>query len=347
MMRVMPSGYSNFKILISGLGSIGQRHIKNLHSLGVTKLAFADPKPDPESVQKLKEEINIEEFSDFEEALSSFKPDIVFICTPTALHIPQALLAAKAGAHLFVEKPLAFKLEGVDELEKVIQEKGLITMCACDMRFIPGVKKVQELISDGSIGDVISARIRSGSYLPRWRRKVPYRESYSANPESGGVTLDCIHEIDLALWFLGDAEVLHGSTVAAKSIGIEPDGLTEILLKHSSGTLCNIHLNFIQHNWRRSCEFIGTEGVIEWELHIAPGLEIPAGLEPRLELFGNDGKRKESFKDLAELTHNQPYLDEVEHFMQSVSSHTPSCAPLSSGKRALEIALAVRNNFVW
>ena len=100
---------SEHRVLVSGAGSIGVRHLKNLRALGISTLAFADPGPPSEGLSALQQEGSLQAFTEYEKALSEFKPTIVFLCSPTAFHIAQATLAARAGCHLFIEKPLSLE----------------------------------------------------------------------------------------------------------------------------------------------------------------------------------------------------------------------------------------------
>ena len=92
----------NLRILISGLGSIGRRHLVNLENLGHTSIAFHrsgrstinKPLPDYPS------------FTNLDEALSEFNPDVVFVCGPSHKHMEVALKSAEAGKHLIIEKTL-------------------------------------------------------------------------------------------------------------------------------------------------------------------------------------------------------------------------------------------------
>ena len=61
-------------------------------------------------------------FLDLEHALTR-KPEAAFICNPTSLHIPAAIQAARAGCHLFIEKPLSHNLEQVDELISLVESR--------------------------------------------------------------------------------------------------------------------------------------------------------------------------------------------------------------------------------
>src|SRR5262249_50073259 len=131
--------------------------------------------------------------------------DVAFITAPTRLHIPLALQAAEHGCHLFVEKPLADCLEGVERFLETVKERNLVTLVGCNLRFHPGLIQVKRLLEEGAIGRVIAARVEVGQYLPDWHPQEDYRQGYSARRElGGGVILDAIHEIDYVRWLLGE-----------------------------------------------------------------------------------------------------------------------------------------------
>jgi len=323
--------HSDYRVLVSGAGSIGRRHITNLCAFGLKNLAFADPHLDPASAIPLKEKTGALPFSDFGEALAAFKPSVVFICSPTILHQEQALAAAQAGCHLFIEKPLSHTLADIEDLEREVKERNLIAMVACNMRFHPGPAAIKKLLSERRIGDVLSARIHTGSFLPFWQPGRDYRARYSADPKQGGAILDCIHEIDLALWFFGRAKLISAVSVPATSIGLAVEGISEIILRHETGAVSSIHLNFLQRNNRRACEVVGTEGTIEWDVHAE-----------KVDVYGSDGKLAESIPLSMGWEDDRAYEFEIEHFLQAVEKgEAPACS-LADGRAALLIALGAR-----
>ena len=105
------------KLLIVGLGAIGQRHIRNLRALlgdSIELLAarsrglshVLSDAMTVEAREGLCEKYGIRAFATLDDALAH-KPDVAFVCNPTSLHIGTALALARAGCHLFIEKPLA------------------------------------------------------------------------------------------------------------------------------------------------------------------------------------------------------------------------------------------------
>ena len=248
------------------------------------------------------------------------------------LEIAQA--AASRGCHLFIEKPLSHSLKGVHTLEQEVQKRGLVAMVGCNMRFHPGPAAIKRLIDKKVVGRVIAARVQTGSYLPGWRPRQDYRQSYSASAVWGGAILDCIHEIDLALWYFGPAGLAGAAWLPATAIGLKTDGLAEILLQHQSGILSNVHLNFIQRDYRRTCQVIGSEGTIYWDFN-----------DHGVKVLGPDGGLIKEIPEPAGWQPNQMYVDELDHFLKMVQKLTPSSNPIAGGVAALKIALAVKENY--
>jgi len=314
---------------VMGGGSIGLRHASNLRSLGVNELVVLEPS-DASRARFPGELASVVVAG--EEAFWDREPKVIFVCTPSANHLEDARKALARGCDVFIEKPLSVTSEGCASLAAEANRGGNVSMVACNMRFYPGPAAIKRLLEERRVGDVISARIFTGSHLPRWRPWQDYRTSYSADLAGGGAILDCIHEIDLALWYFGPAR-LHAAAVrrgGAIDLG-QTDALAELLLDHESGVLSSLHLNFIQRNYSRGCEIIGSRGTINWIFG-----------EPAVRIYGEDGALAETLP-LPERDVNDMYLDEARHFLDCVSTRSASCNPIEGGAAALEIALAARS----
>src|SRR5690625_4029568 len=109
---------SKIKVLVVGCGNMGASHARAYHELPEFEIAGLVSRG-PESRGKLNESLGggIAEFSDYETALNETKPDAVCISTYPDTHAEYALKAIEAGAHVFVEKPLALTVE---EAEKIV-----------------------------------------------------------------------------------------------------------------------------------------------------------------------------------------------------------------------------------
>jgi predicted dehydrogenase len=265
------------------------------------------------------------------EAAWDVGPEIVIVATPPQDHVALAGEAVKRGCGVFVEKPLAHRLDGVAELCAAVDPQRVLSMVACNMRFHPGPAAIKALLERGTVGVPIAARLYTGSYLPRWRPGQDYRTSYSASPEGGGAVLDCIHELDLALWYFGPARVRAAAVLPATSLGLKVDGLAEILLQHASGALSSIHLNFVQRNYRRCCQIVGEKGTLAWDFETR-----------EVRRYDQDGSLTERLPEPSGWELNQMYVDEMRHFLEAAESDQSAVNPIREAAVTLRLALESR-----
>lgn len=317
------------RIAILGCGSIGLRHLRNLLTLGYSHIVAYDPSQPAR--RQANARFGIECYASLNEVWDR-APEVAIIAAPTNLHTSLALAAARHGCHLFIEKPLSHSTDGVDLLLQEAKDRGLITMVACNMRFHHGPSTLKRMIDRGTVGEVIAARIQTGSYLPDWRPDIDYRTSYSASAKrGGGAVLDCIHEIDMAIWFFGSGEVVGSAILSAETLGLTVDGLAEILMQHHRGVLSNIHLNFVQRDYCRRYQIIGAEGTLEWDFqqksicHFIPGSESKIIMQP-------------SGWQL-----NDMYLEEMAYFLNCVRTKAQSFNDIEHARSTLHVALGAKN----
>lgn len=316
------------KALVVGGGSIGARHLGNLSRLGIDSLALVEPDP------RRREEVCDGAILGFDELKPAFLwgPDIIIIATPSHLHVEQALKAAQRGIHLFIEKPLSHIEDGLVELSREIESQKLVSLVGCNMRFHPGPAMVKKLLDQGAVGRVLFARIHTGSYLPDWRPSQDYRKSYSANSSmGGGCILDCIHEIDLAQWYLGDVESVFCTAGHMSSLDINVEDVASLICKHSSGPTSEIHLDYVQRTYERGCQIVGEQGTIFWDYNQGEVRWFDA-LEDSWTRFTGP-KRWDP---------NQMYLDELEHFLECVSHGRQTVLPVSDAIKVMNIVFAAK-----
>lgn len=314
------------KFLIVGYGSIGKRHSNNLKNIfGNKGKIIISREPGQEPVPEF------ETFFNLKDALSQ-KPEAAVIAVPTNLHIPIALKCARAGLHLFIEKPLSNNLRGLKELAKVVKKNNLLVMVGCNLRFHPGLRKIKSLIEKDSIGKIISAVSHCGQYLPDWRQGTRYQDSYSAKKSlGGGVVLDLIHELDYLYWFFGRAGRVVAFSDKSSSLNIESEDNADILLKFRHKIKANIHLDYIERHPQRSCQIIGEKGTIFWNYY-----------KNSLSIYTPKGGWKNFvFKNFKR---NDMYLDEMQHFISCLNNREKPLIDLGQGIEALKIALAVKES---
>ncbi len=310
---------------MAGAGSIGRRHLGNLRKLGLTQLAACDP--DPSRLEYVASEFQIQCFSSFEEGLKSFQPAIVLVCTPPVLHVPQAMQALRAGADVFIEKPISDKIDGVTEMEEEAVRRGAIVQVGYNLRFNPGIQLLKRLIGENVAGRILWARAEVAQYLPEWRPWQDYRQSYTARRElGGGIILDASHEIDYMLWLLGAPRELTCMAGQVSELDVNVEDCATILIRFASGAQADIHMDFVQRSASRSCVLAGERATLQWYY---PRNEVSIiRPESETEVIKYDFEA------------NQMYVAELEDFLSRVHDRKGTNHSLAESKLALEISLA-------
>jgi predicted dehydrogenase len=322
-----------YHIVVAGCGSIGKRHIGNLLQSKVAKVSAFDVVK--ERRHEVQEKFNIETVSSIEDAIQQ-KPDAVFICTPNIFHIENAFAFAHAGCHLFVEKPLSHTMEHLDELVRLCEEKQLITLVGCNLRFHPGLKKVKSLLQEKQIGTITSAECHVGQYLPDWHPWEDYRKGYSARQDlGGGIILDAIHEIDYARWLFGDVKSVVCFGGKLSHLEIDTEDSADILVKFAQNMTAYIHLDYIQRFASRFCRVIGDEGTVYWD-----------GKQKLVQWFTASDKEWHEERLDPNWDPNQMYLDETAHFLHCLQGDEMSVQDIRSAAYAMKIALAAKSSIV-
>lgn len=319
------------KFLVIGCGSIGERHIRNLKSPLARDIIACDIRK--ECLRLIDKKYGIETYDDIEKALDQ-QVSAVLICTPTSTHIPIALSAANRGQHLFIEKPLSHTLDGIDQLIRIAQEKKLVTLVGCNTRFFASMKFVKKLLDSDSIGRVLLARAACGFYLPYWHPWEDYRKGYTANKSlGGGIILDDIHEIDYLRWLLGEVGEVFCVSDKISNLEMDTEDFAAMLLKFKSGTIAEVHLDCLQHTYRRSCELIGEKGLIIWD-YIKGSVRLFAEKERKWRVFSEDLRTGE----------NDMFIAELKHFIDCIEGKDMSINNVTEAKRVLEVALAAKKS---
>lgn len=319
------------RFLVIGCGSIGEKHIENLKSSLAREVIACDISE--ERRRLIKKRYSIETYDDIEKALAQ-QVSAVLICTPTSTHIPIALAAAKRGLHLFIEKPLSHTLDGIDQLIRLVQEKKLTALVGCNTRFFASMRLVKKLVDSGTIGRVLLARASCGFYLPYWHPGEDYRKGYTANKSlGGGIILDDIHEIDYLRWLLGEVSEVFSFAGKISNLEMDTEDFASILLKFKGGTVAEVHLDCLQHTYRRSCELIGEKGIIIWD-YIKESVRLFTEKEKRWQLFAKDLRTGK----------NAMFIAEMKHFIDCIEGKDTPMSDLIQAKRVLEIALAAKKS---
>jgi predicted dehydrogenase len=313
--------------LVAGSGSTGLRHFRNLGGLGVGRLAFLRSgqritlEPLPDAPQEV----------DLARALKH-PPLAVVVCNPTAAHLEVALAAARAGCHLFIEKPLSHSREGVEELVHEVRSRGLVAAVGFQYRFHPGLRQAKRWLDEGAIGEVVSARVDWGEYLPGWHPGEDWRRGYAARPDlGGGVILTLCHPFDYLHWLLGAIESVAAEVSRTDILGLDVEDTATIALRIRSGGLATVTLDYLRRPRAHRLEILGRWGRIAW-----------SDEDGTAHLHDAGSGRVWSCPPPPAFERNTMFVDEMRQFLACLDGREVPACPLEDGVRALDVALAAR-----
>ena len=334
------------RALFIGLGSIGQRHLRNLRALKGNAIEIIAWRVRGFN-QVLTDEMHIEEDADLVsrynyrevptlEAGLAEEPDFTFVCNPTSMHVPVALAALRAGSHVFIEKPLSDSLDEVDALILEASRRKLVVYVGHQFRFHPAIQCLEKLLEKGAIGAVLAVRAVVGEHLPSFHPYEDYRETYAARRElGGGVVLTQSHEIDFLCHIFGVPHRVFAIGGHVSTLQLTVDDLAMVLM--DCGTRARplpvaLQMDFVQRPAVRNCEVIGENGKIVMDL-----------MRPSLLQFARDGSEAcrrywQGFR------RNDMFLDQLNHFLACCAGNENPRSMLVDSVRSLNVALAVRRS---
>ena len=311
------------KVLLVGCGSIGKRHAECLREIGVERFVFFDT--DPERSLELANIYGGETVASYEAGLQT-DADCVYILSPTKLHVQQAVLAVNAGKHVFLEKPLSDKLDGVYELGELADKKGLVVEVGFCFRFHAGIRELKRRLDGGLIGKTVSIRAMMGEHFPDVR--PDYLSTYYVK-YSGAFEL--IHDLDLAL-YLADSEptACYGCFGSYSDLGFESPDTVEMLVQFRN-CVANVHLDFFQSPRTRTMTVLGTEGqmILTYSSWDEYELRIFTRQTGEWEIINGKTQRNDMFRD------------ESLNFIGAIEGTQENLCPISEAVKSLIVCKTV------
>lgn len=334
------------KILMIGLGSIGQRHLRNIRKLlgddaeiiayrvrGLQH-TFSDDMQIRDNVN-LEEEFNIKSFDDLKEALKQ-KPDVAFITNPTNLHIPCAIKCAEAGCHLFLEKPISDKMTGIKRLMRIVDEKGLKAFVGYQNRFHPAICEVKAVVDSGILGRILSVHCAVGERLSTMHSYEDYKDTYMARSDMGGgvVTNQLVHELDYLYYLFGKPIKVYAMGGRLGNLDIDVEDSCDALFTMTGKkdrVYATVHADFYQSPPSRFIKVVGEKGVIIADLidaHVTKNI-----YDETEEISYPDFKR------------NDMFIEELKLFFSCIEEDTKEAVTLEDGIVSLKMAMAIKESF--
>ena len=230
-----------YKIAIIGCGKVAHLHAKAIGNLPNATLSAAWTLPQfQESAERFAAEYNVKLYNDIHAMICENGIDLAIVCNPHPFHKDVAVEAARAGAHILVEKPLASTLEDCDAIINECKNSGVRLGISSQRRWYAPVRRIRQAIDNGKIGTPVLGTIN----MLGWRDKAyydsdPWRGTWDM--EGGGVLVNqAPHQLDILLWYMGEVDEVYGLWSNLNHPYIEVEDTALAIVKFKNGGIGNI-----------------------------------------------------------------------------------------------------------
>jgi 1,5-anhydro-D-fructose reductase (1,5-anhydro-D-mannitol-forming) len=283
-------------------------------------------------------------YTSLEDLVADARVDVVFIASPNSLHAPYTTIAAQAGKHVLVEKPMAVRVDEAVEMVRTCRAQGVKLGVGFHLRHHPGHQEARRLIGEGVLGTITLVQAQWGGGL-RGRTEIPFevfqearsgpRSAWWVQPEGVGGTWAMmamgVHCVDLLRFLLGQDVV----EVAALTDGQRQDNplerLATMCLRFNGGTLGMVCCGSRMPDSKNDATLYGSHG------RLVLGDSVRVALQGTLEVVSDTVNTTVSYEqDTLAL-----YTRQVEAFNQAIQHETEPMASGLDGLRVVQTTVAM------
>lgn len=349
----LPTSNSLFNIAILGCGKVAHLHAKAVQNLKNARLAGVWSRT-PKTAIMFAAQYGATFYAEIKDLVNREKIDLVIVCTPHPFHLQPVLEAAKAGANILVEKPLASTLEDSDKMIEACKNAGVKLGVISQRRWYEPVKRVKDAIEAGKIGKPVFGTIN----MLGWRDKKYYdadewRGTWKMEG-GGGLVNQAPHQLDILLWFMGEIDEVFGLWKNLNHPYIEVEDTAVAIVKFKNGAIGNIIVSNSQkpgifgkvhvHGQNGASVGVQTDG---GAMFIAG---VPGYIEPPInDIWTIEGEEKmlEHWKDADSAHFNSIdpmvyYMErQIEDFLRAIENDTEPLVTGEDGRRTVELFTAI------
>lgn len=331
-----------------GFGIIGTGMISHFHAKAIQAIPGARVvgcfNQSAEKANAFASEYSCTAYSSLEEMLKNSDIHVVNICTPSGAHLEPAVVCARAGKHVVVEKPLEITLERCDRLIQACEDSGVKLCTIFPSRFSPANMALRDAIAAGRFG-----RLTLGdSYVKWWRTQEYYdgggwRGTWAL--DGGGAFMNqAIHNVDLLYWLMGDVTEIAGftGTLAHERIEVEDAGVA--CLKFANGAIGVLEastaawpgmLKKTEIHGSRGTVIVEQDSILRWEF--ADPQPQDEEIRQRFGVSSSNTGGASDPKAISFVGHQLQLTD----FLDAIREGRAPLVDGAEGRRSVEIILAI------
>jgi UDP-N-acetylglucosamine 3-dehydrogenase len=258
-----------------------------------------------------------------EEICAADDIDLVVVATPTYLHATHAIAAARAGKHVFCEKPLARTLADAEAMVRAADDARVTLAVGHVVRFFPEYRQAKELLDAGTLGRPAIVTMTRGNFAVGSARGW-----YLDEDKSGGVVLDLmLHDLDTVRWWFGEPSRIYARRFKGNG-GLEYALAT---IRYDDRPIVQVEASWAEHaGFRTGFELRGDRGMIVHDSRTASPIALQSPSGPA-------GPAMMATPTL----HETPYLRQLRDLFARIARGEPPLVDGHEGLRSLALGLAV------
>lgn len=328
------------KYALIGCGRISPNHIEAARNNKLNFVAMCDIVPEAMTEKAAKFDLDgVRQYPDYREMLAAEHPDLVAIATESGKHAAIALDCIEAGVNVIIEKPIALSIQDANAIIEAMKRKDVLVCANHQNRFNKSVQYIRKALEQGRFG-----QLSHGAAHVRWNRgkqyyeQAPWRGTWA---QDGGCLMNqCIHNIDLLRWMLGnEVDEVMAYTDNRQHGYLEGEDLGMAMIRFANGAygLVEGTTNVYPKNLEETLYIFGEKGTVKaggvsdniieaWAF--ADGLDDPDYVK---QTYGENPPNVYGFG------HTPLYADVID----AIANHRQPYVTAEDGKRALELVLAI------
>lgn len=338
---------------IIGPGKVAHTHAQILASLPQSRFVAVCGR-NPERTGAFAAQYGVQPYTDFSTMLRDGAVQMVIVCTPHPQHAEQAIMAAEAGVHVLIEKPMAITVAECDQMIAAAHKNAVKLGVISQRRLYPSALRVREAIDSGKIGrPILGTLTLLGWRSPEYYTMDAWRGTWQG--EGGGVLVNqAVHQLDLFQWLMGPIAEVSGYVANLNHPTIEVEDTAVAVIRFQSGALGAIvasnsqnpglYGNVHVHGSTGASIGVQTDGGSMFISGVTTAVEppindvwtIPGEAEQLAEWQAED---RALAQEIDIMTHYHRL--QIADFVEAVIEDRPPLVPGTEGRKAVELFEAI------